>query len=239
MNNQHKRAGQSTREMAAKRDKKRIWFAFVSVVFVLLIALIALNPKFLKVGGIASIGLLLVTRVFMNYSDAKDRQLHKEEKRAIRGSKGEEKIGSILETLGDDYIVIHDVLSPYGNIDHIVISKESGIFLIETKAHGGRVTVREGCLLVNGHDPEKDFIAQTLSNTYWLRNTVHTIVNFEPWIAPVLVFTNAFVEPSAPVKGVKVVNKKFLLKMLQAQNKKPQNQIIWENREKIQKALYA
>lgn len=37
MNNQHKRAGQSTWEMAEKRHKKRIWFAVVSVVIVLLV----------------------------------------------------------------------------------------------------------------------------------------------------------------------------------------------------------
>jgi hypothetical protein len=50
--------------------------------------------------------------------------------------------------------VIHDVVSPYGNIDHIVLNAQGGIFLIETKAHGGRVSVVDGRLLVNGHDPE-------------------------------------------------------------------------------------
>jgi predicted histidine transporter YuiF (NhaC family) len=99
MNNQQKHAGQSTREMTAKRHKKRIWFAIVSIVIVMLIALIALNPKFLKAGSIASIGLLVVARVFMNYSDAKDRQLRKEEKRAVRGAKAEEKVGSKTSVL--------------------------------------------------------------------------------------------------------------------------------------------
>src|SRR5215216_3054873 len=109
MNNQLKRAGQSTRDMVAKRHKNRIWYAIISVVIVLLIAVIALNPKFLKAGSIASIGLLLVARVFMNYSVAVDRRMRKEEKRAVRGAKGEETIGSILDTLGKDYLVIHDI----------------------------------------------------------------------------------------------------------------------------------
>lgn len=239
MNNQQKRAGQSTREMAAKRHKNRIWYAIVSIVIVLLIAFVALNPRFLKVGSIASIGLLLVARVFMNYSDVLDRRMRKEEKRAIRGAKGEETIGSLLEYLGEDYVVIHDVESPYGNMDHIVICKQSGIFLLETKAHGGRVSVNNGHLLVNGRDPEKDFIAQALNNTYWLKDKIHTIANVDPWITPLLVFTNAFVERTAPVKGVTMINKKFLLNILQKKNGKSQNSAIWENREKILKALYA
>ncbi len=237
MNNQRKRAGQSTREMAAKRHKNRIWYAIISVIIVLLIAFIALNPKFLKAGSITSIGLLLAARVFMNYSDAVDRQKRKEEKRAIRGAKGEETIGSILDTLGEDYLVIHDIESAYGNIDHIVISKQSGIFLLETKAHGGRVSVSEGHLLVNGHDPEKDFIAQALNNTYWLKQKIGSTINIQVWISPIIIFTNAFVERTAPIKGVTIINKKFLLNSLQRTNAKVKNSAVWENREKILKAL--
>jgi Nuclease-related domain len=239
MNNQQKRAGQSTREMAAKRNKKRIWYAIVSVVIVLLIAFVALNPKFLKAGSIASIGLLLVARVFMNYSDALDRRMRKEEKRAVRGAKGEEKVGSILEGLDENHLVIHDLGSPFGNIDHIVISKQNGIFLIETKAHGGKVSAANGQLLVNGHEPEKDFIAQCLNNTYWLRDKIRPIINTEIWIVPVLVFTNAFVERMAPIKGVTIINKKYLLHTLQRPISKAQSLAVWENREKILKTLYA
>jgi hypothetical protein len=48
--------------------------------------------------------------------------------------------------------------------------------VLETKAHGGRVTVKDGRLLVNGHDPEKDFIAQALHNTYWLREKTRPVL---------------------------------------------------------------
>jgi hypothetical protein len=237
MNSQQKRAGQSTREMAARRHRNRIWYSLLAIVLVLLIMMIALNPALMKVSGIGSIGLLIAARWIMNYSDAKGKQMRKEEKRAIRGAKGEEKIGSMLENLGEDYLVIHDVASPFGNIDHIVIGRESGIFLIETKAHGGRVSIQEGRLLVNGHDPEKDFIAQALRNTYWLREKADSILNVEPWITPVLVFTNAFVERTVPVKGVVIVNKKFLLTILQRSNAKAHNFAIWENREIIRRVL--
>ena len=110
---------------------------------------------------------------------------------------------------------MHDIESPYGNIDHIVIGKNAGIFLLETKAHGGKVEVNGETLLVNGKLPEKDFIAQALRNSYWLRDEISQIVGDKPWITPILVFTNAFVPPTRPVKGVSIINKKYLLNFLQ------------------------
>jgi len=125
----------------------------------------------------------------------------------LSGAKGKEKIGSLLETLGEDYLVIYDIESPYGNIDHIVINKQSGVFLLETKAHGGRVSVKNGHLLVNGHDPEKDFIAQVLNNTYWLKEKTCNTINVEVWIIAVLVFTNAFVERRLQSKELRLSTK--------------------------------
>ena len=174
----------------------------------------------------------------MDYTESKAKRMMKEERRAIRGAKAEERIGSDLDNLGEDFLVIHDIASPYGNIDHIVIGKLNGVFLIETKAHGGRVSVTNGQLLVNGHEAEKDFIAQALKNTYWLRDEIRKAINTEIWITPVVVFTNAFVERTHPVKGVTIINKKYLPNVLQRPNPKAQNLSVWESREKILEALY-
>src|ERR1700747_3508520 len=67
-----------------------------------------------------------------------------EERRAVRGAKGEEFIGAMLEGLNDRFLIFHDLPSPCGNIDRFVVSKETGLFLIETKAHGGRISVVNG-----------------------------------------------------------------------------------------------
>ncbi len=237
MNYQQKRAGQSTRDMARKRYRNRVWFVLVTTGIAFVILLMALNSKSLKISGIGFLALLVAARLVMDYSDARAKKMVKEERRAIRGAKGEERIGSILKNLGEDYLVIHDVESAFGNIDHIVISKQNGVFLIETKAHGGRVSANSGRLLVNGHDPEKDFIAQALNNTYWLRDKICAAINIEMWITPILVFTNAFVERTPPIKGVTIINKRFLLNALQRQPSRAQNPAIWENRETIRKAL--
>jgi len=239
MNNKGKRAGQSTREMAAQRYKNRVWFVLLIVGAVLLILLVANNSKALGLGGLGFLGLVILARIIMNYGDAKSRRMMKEERRAVRGAKGEEKIGSLLDRLGEDFLIVHDIESPFGNIDHIVINQQNGVFLIETKAHGGKVTVAQGRLLVNGHEPEKDFITQTLNNTYWLRDKLQALINIKIWITPVLVFTNAFVERTGPVKGITILNKMFLLNMLQQQSLKGQNLSVWENREKVRAALQA
>lgn len=111
------------------------------------------------------------------------------------------------------------------------------LFLIETKAHGGKVSVVEGRLLVNGHEPEKDFIAQILKNTYWLRDEICQALKVEVWVTPLLVFTNAFVERTAPVKGVTIINKKYLSNVLARPNAQAQGLVVWENRERILKVL--
>ena len=106
--------------------------------------------------------MLVLIRVLPNIIEGRvDRKL-KESKRANRGAVGEERIGDLLSSLTLDDWVLHDIECPNGNIDHIIISKTSGVFLIETKAHGGKVEINGDILLVNGKTPEKDFIAQTL-----------------------------------------------------------------------------
>src|SRR3989338_10708487 len=51
-----------------------------------------------------------------------------------QGAEGKQLVTNILEQLGPDYAVLHDVTLPRerGNIDHIVIG-ENGILVIETK----------------------------------------------------------------------------------------------------------
>jgi hypothetical protein len=89
-------------------------------------------------------------------------------------------------------------------------------------------------LLVNGKLPEKDFIQQTNNNTYRMRDQVCNLVGFKPWITSVIVFTNAFVKGYRPIKGVSVVNKKFLQAFIANKCKpSPQNLQIWEKREEI------
>jgi hypothetical protein len=95
-------------------------------------------------------------------------------------------------------------------------------------------------ILVNGKLPEKDFIAQALRNSYWLREEVSQFTGSKPWITPILVFANAYISPTRPVKGVIILNKKYLLDLLQRENRSNAKITrVWEQREAISKHLCA
>lgn len=234
-----RRAGRSTRDLAAKRRKANIQILVVGFLALVVLLVAILDSEALGIGS-GGVVLLVAAAWFIKWQvEAESRKIEKMERRAVRGAEAEEQVGSILDNLGEDFLVLHDVPSPYGNIDHIVISRQSDVFLIETKAHGGRVTIVEGQLLVNGHVPEKNFITQTLKNTYWLRDEIQRVADAQAWIIPLIVFTNAFVEPGPPIKNVLVVSKKYLPTVLRRSNGNRYASAIWDRRERIQSALYS
>ncbi len=232
------KAGNSTRRMAQNRRRTTNFILVGVLILAIILALSIQNWQALGLGGGAVLALLVLLRVLPDLIDKPIKRRIKEERRADRGAVAEEIIGDLLEDLGDDFFVLNDISSPYGNIDHIVVGKSSGVFLLETKAHGGRVEILPDGFLVNGKPPEKDFIAQALKNTYWLRDEIEKVIGSKIWITPVVVFTNAFVQAGKPIKGVHVVNKKFLPGILQRQAR-PTSELrqTWDSREQINKRL--
>lgn len=231
-------AGKSTHEMASRRRSSAIIMSLLALGMVILVYLALQNHKALGISGIGVLILFMLLRIIPDITETKVKRKKKEERRAVRGAIAEERVGDLLEELSEDYCVFHDIESPYGNIDHIVLGKYSGVFLIETKSHGGKVSIVDGRLLVNGKLPEKDFIAQALMNTYWLRDRISEIVGVKVWITPIIVFTNAFVSPTKPVKGVSVINKKYLHDLINKTNRSGVTAAkLWEIREDIEEIL--
>lgn len=210
-------AGKSTRKMAQDRRRTTNLILIGVLILTIILALTIQNWQALGLGGGAVLGLLILLRVLPDLIDKPIKHRIKEERRADRGAAAEEVVGDLLAGLGDDFFVLNDISSPYGNIDHIVIGKDRGVFLLETKAHGGKIEVTDDQLLVNGKLPEKNFIAQALKNAYWLRDEIEKVTGSKVWITPVVVFTNAFVQAGKPIKGVYTVNKKYLPNLLQRQ----------------------
>ena len=173
-------AGKSTVEMANNRYKAMIKIGIGGIIIFAIILFLFNHATLLGIGGG---GLLILLVLILGYRDIFDIILSKKEKevkRARRGAKAEVKVDSLLDELSEDYCVLNDVESGYGNIDHIVISKYGGIFLVETKSHGGKVAVENGELLLNGFPSEKNFITQTLNNAYWLRDRVAELTGSNP-----------------------------------------------------------
>ncbi|PWH16898.1 MAG: hypothetical protein DDG60_03335 [Anaerolineae bacterium] len=234
-----RQAGKSTREMANQRRNSALWVAGIGMGILVVVTLFAQNAKALGISGVGILALLVFVHVFGDFIEGQVGRKIKLEKQAIRGARAEEEVGELLDELPDDeYYVLHDIESPYGNIDHIVFAKNRGIFLLETKAHGGEVEIEGNTLFLNGELPEKNFVAQALQNSYWLRDKISEVVGSKPWITPVIVFTNAFVPPTKPIKGVYVVNKKYLLPLVRRTNR-PNSTLtkVWEVRENIENEL--
>lgn len=231
-------AGKSTRKMAQDRRRTTNLILIGVLILTIILALTIQNWQALGLGGGGVLGLLILLRVLPDLIDKPIKRRIKEERRADRGAAAEEVVGDLLADLNEDFFVLHDISSPYGNIDHIVIGRNSGVFLLETKAHKGRVEVLPDGLLVNGKPPEKNFIAQALKNTYWLRDELEKVTGSKNWITPVVVFTNAFVPASKSIKGVLVLNKKYLLGVLQRQARSSSNlATVWAVREQLARQL--
>ena len=232
------KAGASTRQMAQKRRRITYLILIGILLLAIVMAFVINNGQALGLGGGIVLVLLILLYFLPNLIDKPINRRIRKARRADRGAIAEEKVGDLLAELNEDFLVLHDITCPYGNIDHIVIGKNSGVFLLETKAHGGKVQLMPDNLLVNGKPPEKDFIAQTLRNTYWLRDELEKVTGKKVWITSIIVFTNAFVPFGKPIKGIHVINKKFLPGMLQKQARTtPELLTIWDARDQITQQL--
>ncbi len=229
-----KNAGDSTYKLVDKRRWIGIGIGLGVIAIVIILSIILSNKDIIKLGGPLALIFLAIIIFSRPILAMLLKPVEKKIKQAKRGAKAEVQIGDLLANLGEDYLVIHDVMADYGNIDHVVISKEGGIYMIETKSHGGRITIEDNKLLLNGHTPEKDFIAQSLRNSFWMREKIESVIGTKPWITPILVFTNAFIPFYPPFRGVYLTNKKYLLKTItgQAKNKKL-GTLIWEKRDQM------
>ena len=238
MDRKNRPAGQSTREMANKRRRNAIIVGLVVIGLGLVLGYLALNYQSIGLGGGAFLALLLALRLLGDWFEGFDRRSRKREKQAVRGARAEESVGALLESLGPDYFVLHDVASPYGNIDHVVIGRTNGIFLIETKSHHGEVDVVAGEILVNGKPPEKNFVGQVLSNAFWLNEKVASVTDIHPHITPILVFTNAFVPYGKTAKNIRVINKRYLESAIKQNPLAGElHALIWEAREAVAEEL--
>jgi hypothetical protein len=203
-------AGKSTRRLADKRYLSRVLITLIGLSAIAL--LLYLMPNIKGLAGLVVI--VIIMKIIMNMTDRELKSYERLERRASKGAKGEEKVGDILKQLPDDYAVFHDIESPHGNIDHVVLNKKNNVFLLETKSHHGEVLHNGKNLLINFKLPEKDFIGQILKNTFWLRDEISKEIGANVFIKPILVFTNAFVKIPDPVKNVSIINKKYLVETL-------------------------
>lgn len=217
MSEQHGNAGQGARIMAFKRELIVLGCA-LGMFFMAWLWM--KNAASISSFGLPAVIVLVVAFKFLvNKVDNKAKYVKKRAKDADRGAAAEVKVAATMATLPEGFTAFHDLEFTGFNIDHVVIGT-SGIFLVETKSHGGKITAEGNKLLLNGNPTDKDFINQTWSQSYQLKSFLKEHTGKEYQVKPVLCFSKAFVQLRQAVKGVAVVNAKFLNELLQRQ--KPQ-----------------
>ncbi len=138
---------------------------------------------------------LLVSLPFIyKYFKKRANSFEKERLNYRKGLRGEAAVAYILENFPDDHRVIHDLTTPYGNIDHVVIGT-SGVYVIDSKNWRGVVAADgNGGLLINGKPtdkPETKNLTRTVMN---VREKVKALCGLDPYMQGVMAFPSALVE---------------------------------------------
>lgn len=204
-------AGKGPRAMAKAR------YAKVSLIagFFLLAAILL----FFGSGNLARLGLPVVVvvvfsiKTIVEHLEREGNRLKKRAKQAQKGAAAEERVSDRLSGLPEEYRYFNAVDFDGFDIDHVVLGP-GGIFLVETKSHGGRISANGDELLLNGVKPHKNFLAQAWRQTKELEGFLWRLTSREWKVEPILCFTNAYVEVRRLVKGVNVVRLGYLNKFL-------------------------
>ena len=109
------------------------------------------------------------------------------------GAEAEKRTAKALRALARrGWIVMHDLRGDYGNRDHVVVAPSGEVFLLDTKAPGGRITVEHGVLRVRRLDDpedgyERDLTPRMRGAAAGLADDLGQALPRRPWVVPVVV----------------------------------------------------
>ncbi len=137
---------------------------------------------------------LLIFPLFWKYLAKKIKAFENERLNFRKGAVGEAVVGFILNNFPDDFRVIHDLATPFGNIDHVVVGP-SGAYIIDTKNWKGVVSADgNGELLLNGKSPQKPEIKNLTRRIMSIKEKVKVLSSLDPYVQGVFAFPSAYVE---------------------------------------------
>jgi hypothetical protein len=187
-----RKAGQYGREVVRRLSFR----ALVAIVILasgtaLLGLTLGIHSRAFLIADVVAIALMLVV----------DRKLIPILDRRIRGFRGEQHVGAILDELTPEgWMTLHDLSTGRGNIDHLTIGP-GGVLTIETKSHGGRISPTR---------VEPRWLAQA----YAERKSVEQLVGVR--VDCLLVFSRAYLvgKPVSRQRGVLVLPARMLARHL-------------------------
>lgn len=162
--------------------------------FVWGLAFHGLNSPLWVCSSISTVALLF-TWGMGKWCLAKADALAKEQLNWQRGANGENLVAQALERFPEEFKVINDLSTPYGNLDHVVVGP-TGVFLLDTKNWRGVVSAGyQGELLCNGKPANKPFVRQFVGRIMGIKDRVKALApGLDPYFQAVFVFTSARVD---------------------------------------------
>jgi hypothetical protein len=130
----------------------------------------------------------------VKWTNKKIKALEAERINFRKGAVGEAIIGYILEGFPDDYRVINDLTTPFGNIDHVVIGP-TGAYIIDTKNWKGVVAADDnGELLLNEKPTQKPEIKNLTRRIMSIKEKITVLSSLDLYVQGVLAFPSARVD---------------------------------------------
>lgn len=175
----------------------------------------------LSIASFSLPAVFAITLVFGPILLITDSLMRKEESLMYKfrsGIIGEKLIGDEIKKLDANYTVFQDVHVPgkKENIDFVVVGP-TGIFAIEVKNHHGKVGFNGDELTLNDKSFEKDFLRQTMREATSLHDYLVSSGVTNAFVTPIIVFSHRFAVVRfgiQPIKNVRVVQYRWLLKMI-------------------------
>lgn len=153
--------------------------------------------KALAAAILSAIAFLLLIFLVSRIVTRKMEVYERERLNYLKGATGEQAVAKKIDDLPDEYYVIHDLATPFGNLDHVVVGP-TGVFILETKNWKGIITADgRGGILHNNTPPKKATIKPMLGRMMKVRDKVKTLCDAGqdlPYFNALLVFSSARVE---------------------------------------------
>jgi hypothetical protein len=141
------------------------------------------------------IAMVIILLGVAKWSLPKLDELEKERVNMQRGANGEDLVAQALVGFPEEFTVINDLTTPFGNLDHVVVGP-TGVFLLDTKNWRGVVSAgNQGELLCNGMPTDKPFVRQFVGRIMGIKERVKALTpGLDPYFQAVFVFTSARVD---------------------------------------------
>lgn len=142
--------------------------------------------------SVAALGAMFI---IWKWADRKIDAIERRRLALLRGAIGENLVADKLANFPDDFCVINDLTTPFGNLDHVVVGP-TGVYVLDSKNWRGVVASDgKGELLLNGKPTDKPYARQLVSRVMSIREKVATLATgLDPFFKAVFVFTSARVE---------------------------------------------